>query len=1179
MTDAAPSQSASVPAVDVDLAGLLAQSRDQQKMMMQFFAAIGAAQKDGLRANDIKRLTRYRSIADYAEAFSGDPLISVIIPTYNRVDTLLERTIPSVLEQSYPHWELIIVGDQMREEDYARLARACEADSRIRLHNLKFRGRYPAQAGPRWYVAGTKPVNFGLRVARGRWISHLDDDDTFLPDHLETLLRQAQSERREWVHASVQFIGDNGLVQRTVGAATPVQGGIARIGSLYHAALKGFRYNPQCWQYYCPGDWDLWDRFMAMGVKRAACNRVTAVHHGDYFRPKAIGDQAVHNGRVTYAEWTSQLIMSPQLSRRLPVADGLPSIAVVVRAGTGSFGKLDLTLGSLARQSFPAVRIDIIECEQAGIIAERYQTDRIVCHPQAVVSDWRPPAPWVMVLEAGDRLPEHALLIAAEHACRHPQVRFWYGDEDRVALGLPGDPIFKPDFNLDLLRSYAYVGRAVMLCSELYEAPADGGAFEEPCWHLDQLYRIYEAKGRGAIGHVPEILLHTENGYAAWLGRTDVIDGHRKATVDHLARSGIQAEVEHGAIPSIQRVRYHHATQPLVSIIIPNKNQFVLLAGLIESIAGKTAYPNYEVLIVDNGSTEPDACNYLAGLERLASPSLRVLRYPHPFNYSAINNFAAREARGEYLVLLNNDTVVIEPNWLQEMLNHAQRDDVGVVGAKLYYPDGRIQHGGVVLGLNGPADHPFIGEPMDASGYMHRLQVDQNYSAVTAACLMIRHSLFDEVGGLDEVDFKVCYNDVDLCLKVVQAGYLVVWTPYAQLIHHGSVSQNSADAVQGQAKLTRFGGEQEAMYRRWMPMIANDPAYNHNLSLSAAGFGLDAYRHIAWQPFSTPVLPRLVCHPADRTGCGHYRVRQPFEALRQAAMVDGTVTEALLSPAVLERFETDTIILQRQHTDVQREAMRRYLQFSQAFKVYELDDYMFNLPLKSVHRSHVPKDMRRQLRHAVSMTDRFVVSTEVLAEQLSDMHQDIRVAHNRLPTQWWTGLKAERRVGSKPRVGWGGGSSHTGDLELIADVIRELANEVDWVFFGMCPEKLRPYVREYHGGVPIEQYPAKLASLNLDLALAPLEDNLFNHCKSNLRLLEYGACGFPVVCSDLITYRDDLPVTRVKNRFKDWVSAIRMHLSDLDATAIQGDALQKAVLERWMLSGDNLVAWRDVWLP
>jgi hypothetical protein len=319
---------------------------------------------------------------------------------------------------------------------------------------------------------------------------------------------------------------------------------------------------------------------------------------------------------------------------------------------------------------------------------------------------------------------------------------------------------------------------------------------------------------------------------------------------------------------------------------------------------------------------------------------------------------------------------------------------------------------------------------------------------------------------------------------------------------------------------------------------------------------------------------------ADNNGCGHYRVRQPFLSMQREGLAEGVLAVSHLSPVHIERFAPQAMVLQRQLTERQIKIMRDYKEFSGSFKIYELDDYLLNLPLKSAHRKNVPKEAAKLLRQAIAQTDRLVVSTAPLAEQLAGMHTDIRVVPNRLPVDWWGSLPpGRRRAGRKPRVGWGGGSSHRGDLELIAEVVRDLAGEVEWVFFGMCPDKLRPYVHEFHTGVPIEQYPAKLASLNLDLALAPLEDNLFNACKSNLRLLEYGACGFPVVCSDVVCYRGELPVTRVRNRYKDWVDAIRMHLADLDAAAAAGDALREALHRDWMLAGDNLVAWRDAWLP
>jgi glycosyltransferase involved in cell wall biosynthesis len=286
-----------------------------------------------------------------------------------------------------------------------------------------------------------------------------------------------------------------------------------------------------------------------------------------------------------------------------------------------------------------------------------------------------------------------------------------------------------------------------------------------------------------------------------------------------------------------------------------------------------------------------------------------------------------------------------------------------------------------------------------------------------------------------------------------------------------------------------------------------------------------------------------------------------------------------LTPVAMERFQPTSLVLQRQIHEHQIKLLESYRDYSRAFKVFELDDLIQQIPVKSMFHGVMPKDVVKSLRRALSAMDRFVVSTPRLAEEFRGFHADIRVVLNRLPVDWWSGLAAQRRVGRKPRVGWGGGSSHRGDLELIADVVRDLAGEVEWVFFGMCPDKLRPYVHEFHTGVPIEEYPRKLASLNLDLALAPLEENAFNECKSNLRLLEYGACGYPVICTDIACYASELPATRVKNRYKDWIGAIRMHLDDLDATARLGDALREEVRKDWMLEGDKLTAWRDAWLP
>lgn len=776
---------------------------------------------------------------------------------------------------------------------------------------------------------------------------------------------------------------------------------------------------------------------------------------------------------------------------------------------------------------------------------------------------------WWLRVPAGAQFLPSGVEMVRQALLQTPAFKAVYADE--VVPGSKGlQPLFRPDFNLDLLVSFPGVMcRHWLFHREALEAvggfdPEDGGAFE-----LGALLRMAESGEFGSLGHVQEPFLIAPATVSA-------SEDARRAVLSHLHRRGyVNARVVDGA-PGTFRVLYGHEQAPLVSVIIPTKDQLPMLQRCVETLLGNTAYRNFEVLIVDNGSSTPEAQDWLDGIERMGMDQLRVLRYPHPFNYSAMNNLAAGQARGEYLLLLNNDTAVLQEDWLDAMLNHAQRPEVGIVGAKLLYPDGSVQHAGVVLGLNGPADHPYNGAALDAPGDMHRLLVDQNLSAVTGACLMVRKSLYEAVGGLDEGDFKVSYNDIDLCLKVRQSGHLVVWTPHALMMHVGSVSQKSVGSAADEAKRQRFAAEQDAMYAKWLPALAHDPAYHRHFTLYGKGYEIEPHLRM---PTGAPSCgPRILAHPADVQGSGHYRVIQPWRALHAAGRIEGGYAVAPLDPPELERYVPDVIVLQRQIGERQIEAMRRVHTFSRAFKVYELDDYLPNLPLQNAHRHALPRDVLKALRRGLGYVDRFVVSTEPLAEAFAGLHADIRVVENRLPPSWWSALTPMRRQSAKPRVGWAGGVGHSGDLALVMDVVRELVQEVEWVFFGLCPDAMLQYVHEYHRGGPIGRYPARLAALGLDLAIAPLEDNLFNQCKSQLKLLEYGACGYPVVCSDVGPYRrTSLPVTKVRNRFKDWVDAIRMHVRDLDAAAKAGDALHAAVRRQWMLEGAGLDVWLDAW--
>jgi glycosyltransferase involved in cell wall biosynthesis len=313
-------------------------------------------------------------------------------------------------------------------------------------------------------------------------------------------------------------------------------------------------------------------------------------------------------------------------------------------------------------------------------------------------------------------------------------------------------------------------------------------------------------------------------------------------------------------------------------------------------------------------------------------------------------------------------------------------------------------------------------------------------------------------------------------------------------------------------------------------------------------------------------------------GCGQYRILAPMRALTAAGKVQGWSEFNRLDPVETERLDLDAVIFQRQITDEQIDTVRRHQRLGKALRVFELDDLLLNLPGRSIHRDNMPDDIATRLRAVVPLCDRFVVSTEPLVDAYRGLSDDIRVVPNYIEAARWADLAPQRRQGARPRVGWIGGVGHTGDLEMVADVVRELASEVDWVFMGMCPDNLRPFVREFQAGVHFDLYPKQMAALNLDLAIAPLQINAFNEAKSNLRLLEYGILGYPVVCSDIFPYQGDFPVTRVKNRTADWVEAIRAQLADPDACARLGDALRERVRRDWLLE-DHLDVWLRAWLP
>lgn len=407
---------------------------------------------------------------------------------------------------------------------------------------------------------------------------------------------------------------------------------------------------------------------------------------------------------------------------------------------------------------------------------------------------------------------------------------FIYCDEDMVdSQGRPSQPHFKPDWNPDLLRSYNYLGEAVFLHRELALKIDDLQALIKECAVYELLLKASYHCKTSEIKHIPIPLAHSTHRNPWGNGSsTDAIDALRA----YYQQMQILAEIE--AMPSGMRTRYLiPKPEPLTSILIPTKNKVHLLKQCIESIFTKTLYDNFELIIIDNGSDDEGTLRYLNTLTNNAK--VKIVKDNRKFNYSSLMNNGAKHANGDVLCMLNNDTEVISADWLNEMVGHVLRPEIGVVGAKLLYPDDTVQHGGVILGIGGCAGHAHRGFNKDDPGYFGRAQVASNYSAVTGACLVTKTEVFNSLGGFDEDNLGISYNDIDYCLRAIEKGLQVVWTPFALLYHHESASRKSDEK---RSERTRAHQEQSYFLSRWQEKIFYDPAYNINLTLEHENFSL-----------------------------------------------------------------------------------------------------------------------------------------------------------------------------------------------------------------------------------------------------------------------------------------------------------------------------------------------------
>jgi len=1133
-----------------------------------------------------------------AGAEQEPPLFSVIVTTFNR-PRLLRDALESLGTQTLTSFEVILVNDN------GDAVESLLADCPFTITYLR-QGRNQGPAAAR---------NAAYRLAQGRYVTYLDDDDRYLPDHLQTLadalaqtpgtivytdpiviIEKLESDQRiELAREQLYTHGDYCRERLHIANYIPVHTFACPLALIKEAGgfdeqLKGFE------------DWDLLLKLAAradfrhvhketveMRIRPAATDpsrrsEQASVHFPElykllYARHGDLGSEVVCNEQQKIldrieviqagdvAQWLEGRTLLPVqrtlIEQRLGSCNPAPSFAILVLDLDDKPTDLSATLDALEapRALYPNIQPVVLTANDGGehpCTVLRATPDNWL----TVVNQWiaRTEADWFCLIRAGDKLMPNGLLMVALQLLDAPQCRALYGDEIYQLANGTLAPALRPDFNLDYLLSLPTGLARHWLFNSATTRQLGGFNPEYPAAaELELVLRLVIEAGLDGLGHVAEPLLVSPAPVLS-----DVED-EKRAILDHLrARGYEQAEVRSNP-PGHYHLQYRHALQPRVSILICAGSRLAPLQRCIESLLETTRHGDYELLLVAQDTCPPDVQAWLLALAELGLAQLRVIQ-AGPASQAGALNLAAQQATGSYLLLLSPQAAIIEADWLEQMLNHAQRPEVGIVGARLLSPEGKTTHSGLVLGLHGTAASAFADAPPGDAGYMQRLQVDQNYSAVSKDCLMISRDLWQSLAGLTE-GVTEHFLDLDLCLRTRQAGFLTVWAANARLL----LSSTGAAEPSPQAR--------DHLYQRWLGALAYDPAYNPGFTRSQPGFVL-AHSDLSWRPLASwRPLPVVLAHaPTSRPGA-RQRIALPLAKLLETGLIDGAGCTSLPNLPDIERLAPDSIVLQQRQDTQWLADLTQLKRYSRAFMVLDVDGHLPALP------QHIPDDLAqdaitRLMRPALEQVDRLVVANASLAELFDRAHRDIRVVESRLQADTWKQIERRQRPGANPRVGIIFDKQYRYDQALLSELVPALASKIEWVFLGDCPRALRPYAREIQAAGAPEAHPAKLAQLDLDLALLPIEPTQQNSYSGNLALLELGACGYPVICTDTRGLdQGQLPATRLGNQLAGWMDAIAMHLAEPDASAQLGRELQACVRRDWLLEGAHLQAWGKAWLP
>lgn len=845
----------------------------------------------------------------------------------------------------------------------------------------------------------------------------------------------------------------------------------------------------------------------------------------------------------------------------------LPSIELIVVATEPGQSRLAATLASAGKQDYPALVVTVVAppSSMAGLPASGQR-----CLPCAE-NHWlaarealaASSAEWAGIVRSGDRLAPGALAACAHRMINRADDEVLYSDTaDSEVEGLQLAYHFLPAFDIDLLRAGDFPFGLLLARSDRWREAGGWRVAPTGLDTLDAALRLYERCGASAIGHLAGAFLIRHRNNQPYLP-TDpqIVALRRQIVAEHLARSGVSGEIVPGLREELIHVRHPVARPPKVSLIIPTKDNGAGLEACIRSVLAATDYPDLECLVIDNGTVEPGARAYLDNLAVSAPSNFRVAAFAHPFNPGAIANAAAQLASGELLLFLHDDVEALQPGWIHALVEQCLRPGVGMAGGRLLAGDGTLREAGIVPMQTGLADSPFARLAPDTRVTASRLQAVHQVSAISGACMMVRREVYEQVGGMDAVNFPARTTDIDFCLKVRQAGYRIMWTPYATLLHDsdGTLRGNKHDG--------------NALLARWGKLLVEDPTFNPYLALDGRHEAPETDPAFMPDPVVVPGMPRVFAVGAEGSAAGRHRLLAPLRAATAAGNIRGRCSSFLPVAVQLARLGTDYLHALAPMTPHQLRELAVCRQLLGCKVVLELDGLLDAPPEGPSDQDNPFRRIRACLRQTETLVDRYVTNSAWLAAQLPNRADRISVVPDALDPAAWNVVRGERKRGSRLRIGWRGAAA---DLAMIAPAVAALADAVDWVFIGELPEALAACRGERHEAVPVDDYPSKLASLDLDLAIHPLAMTPRNHCGSHLPLLEYGYLDVPVIATDLPAHATGLPVHLIGNDLRTWAEAVLAYVQQPDMCQQHGETLRRHVLENWLLLR-KLPAWQQLW--